>query len=91
MNRTNLVCSDLEATNANLVQEAEQAQAVNETLKKSLQDVLVDFLSVGDDAFERAKAQVLCIIPDLDVTRMDFFKTVVDGKLVDMEDVSPEI
>ena len=47
-------------------------------------------LSVGDDAFKRAKAQALCLIPDLDVTRMGFFKTVVDGKMVDMEDDSPK-
>lgn len=51
----------------------------------------MDFLSVRDDAFERAKAQALCLMPDLDVTRMGFFKTVVDGKMVDMEDDSPEI
>lgn len=73
-----------------MVQEAEQARVLNETLKKSLQNAQVDFLSFGDDAFERAKAQALCIMPDLDVKRTNFFKTMVDGQLVDMEDFSLE-
>lgn len=29
-------------------------------------------------------------MPDLDVSKMNFFKTVVDGQLVDMEKASPE-
>lgn len=48
-------CSKLEVTNSDLVQEAEQVMALNETLKKSLQYAHVDLLSVGDEAFERAK------------------------------------
>lgn len=83
-------CLELETTNIGLIQEVEQARDLNETLKKSLQDVQVDLLSVGDEAFERAKAQALCIIHDLDVSKMDFFKTVVDGQLVDIEKASPE-
>lgn len=47
-------------------------------------------LSAGDEAFERAKAQALCIAPNLDVSKMDLFKVVVDGQLVDMEEASPE-
>lgn len=50
----------------------------------------MDFLFIGEKAFKRAKAQALCIAPDVDVSKMDFFKTVVDGKLVDMDDASPE-
>lgn len=73
-----------------LIQEIEQTWTLNETLKKSLQDAQVDLLYAGDQAFERAKAQALCIAPDLDVSRMDFFKVVVDGKLVDMEESSLE-
>lgn len=50
-------CSKLEITNSGLVQEVEQAWTLNETLKKSVEDAQVDFLSVGDEAFEREKAQ----------------------------------
>lgn len=73
-----------------LIQEVEQTRTLNETLKKSLQDAQVDLLYAGDQAFERAKAQALGITPDLDVSRMNFFKVVVDGKLVDMEEYSLE-
>lgn len=47
-------------------------------------------LSAGDEAFERAKAQTLCIMHDLNMSKMDFFKTVMDGQLVDVEEVSPK-
>lgn len=47
-------------------------------------------LSSGDEAFERAKAQALCVMYDLDVSKMYFFKTVVEDHLVDMEEASPE-
>ena len=50
----------------------------------------MDFLPAGDEAFERAKAQVVCLKSDLNMSEMDFFKTVVDGRLVDMEEASPE-
>lgn len=50
----------------------------------------MDLLSAGDEAFERAKAQALCLQPDLNVSEMDFFKTVMDGRLVDMEEASPK-
>lgn len=83
--------SQLEATNDDLIQAAEQARALNETLKKSLQDSQVDLLSAGDEAFERVNTQSLCIMPDMDVSKMDFLKTVMDGQLVDMEEVSPEV
>lgn len=39
-----------------LVRDVEQAQALNETMNKSLQEAHVDLLSAGDEAFERAKA-----------------------------------
>lgn len=83
-------CFELETTTASLIQEVEQAQALNETPKKYLQDAQVDLLSAGDEAFERAKVQALCIMPDLDVSKMDLLKTVVDDQLVDMEEASPE-
>lgn len=50
-------CSELEETNAGLIHEVEHAQALNEILKKTLQDAQVDFLSAGDESFERAKDQ----------------------------------
>lgn len=55
-----------------------------------MQDAQVNFLSTGDEGFERAKAQALYIIPGLDMSKMVFFKTVVDGQLVDMDEASPE-
>lgn len=84
-------CLEHETATVNLVRDVEQARDLNETRKKSLQDVQVDLFSVGDEAFEMAKAQALCIMPDLNVFEMDLFKTVVDDRLVDMEEVSPEV
>ena len=77
---------ELEATTVGLVQDVEHAPGLNETLKKSLHEVHVDLLSAGDEAFDRAKAQELCLKPDLDVFEMDFIKTVVDGRLVNMDE-----
>lgn len=59
-------------------------------MNKSLQESRVDLFSHGDEAFERDKPQALCLKPDLNVSEMNFFKTVVDGQLVDMEKASPE-
>lgn len=83
-------CLELETTIFGLIQEVEQAQELNETLKKSLLEAHVDMLSVGDKGFERAQAQELCLKPDLNVSEMDFFKTMVDGRLMDMEEASPK-
>lgn len=55
-----------------------------------MQDAQVDFLSTGDESFEIYKAQYLCIMPKLDVSKMDFFKVVVGGQLVDMDEASSE-
>lgn len=63
-------CSELEATNVSLTREDEQARA----LKKSLQDARVDLISAGDESFERSKAQALCIMLDLNVSKMYFFQ-----------------
>lgn len=84
-------CSELEAAKASLTQEAEKSQNLNKTLKKSLQDIQVDFLSSGDEGFEMAKAESLCITPDLDVSKMDFFKIIVNEKLVNMDEASSEV
>lgn len=55
-----------------------------------MQDAPVDLLSVGDEAFERAKTEALCIMPDFNVSEMVFFKIVVVGRLVDMKEASLE-
>lgn len=68
-------CLELETITSGLVQNVEQAQALNETQKKSLQVAQADLLSVGDETFERAKSQVLCLMPSLNVSEMDFVKT----------------
>lgn len=78
-------CSEMEATNVSLIQEAKQYRVLNETLNKSLQDTQVDLLLVGGEDFERAKAQALCIMPDLDGSKMNIFKTVMDEQLMDLE------
>lgn len=51
----------------------------------------MEFLPAGDEAFERAKAQVVCLKSNLNMSEMDFLKTVVDGRLVDMEEASPKV
>lgn len=66
----------------------EKNQTLNETLKKYLQDAHVDLFSSDDEVFERVKPQALCIICDLDVSKMDFFKIVVDDQLINMEEAS---
>lgn len=58
----------------------------NEKLHKTLQEAQVDILSSSDEAFEKAKAQALFLYPVLNVFEMGFFKTVVDGRLVNMEE-----
>lgn len=56
-----------------------------------MQGAQVNLLLADDEAFERAKAQALCIMSDLDVSKMDFFKTMMDNQLVVMEEASPEV
>ena len=55
-------------------------------LKGSLEKAQIDILTVGDVAFDRAKEQVLCLHPGLDISEIDYFKEVHDGRLVDMVD-----
>lgn len=84
-------CSELEEANVSLTQEVEKSRNLNETLKKSLQDAPMDLIFAGNEAFYRPKAQALCIAPDLDMSKMDFINTVVDGQLVDMDEASLEV
>lgn len=60
------------------------AHESRETIQKSFQEAHVDILSTGDLVFERAKAQALGLHPRLNVSEMDFFKIVMDGRLVNM-------
>lgn len=46
----------------------------NEELQISLHKAHIDVLNVCDAAFDRPKAQVLCLYPDLDLSKMGFFK-----------------
>lgn len=82
---------ELKATTFGLVRDVEQARALNRTLNKSLQEAQVELLSDGDEAFEMDKTQALCLKPDLDVSEMDLFKAVVDGRHVGMEEASPKV
>lgn len=82
-------CLELKMTIVGLIQDMDHARDLNGTLKKSLQDAKVNLLSTSDEAFYRAKAQALCIMSDLNVSEMDFFKTVVDDRLIDMKEASP--
>lgn len=59
---------ELETTIVGFVRGVNQARALNKTMKKPLQDVQIDLLSVSDEAFERAKAQALCTMSDLNVS-----------------------
>lgn len=58
-------------------------------MQKALHKAQIDVLYADDDAFNKAKAQVLCLHPELDLSEMDFFKVVVDGRLIDMEEIEP--
>lgn len=42
-------------------------------------------MSTGGEAFDRAKAQALVLQPDLNIDKMDFFKVIREGQLVDSE------
>lgn len=58
-------------------------------MQSSLQKSQINILDTDDAAFDRAKAQGLCLYPDLDLFEMDFFKFVVNGHLVVMEEADP--
>src|ERR1043165_2893541 len=59
-------------------------------LKDALKKSQMDVLDAGDLAFDRAKAQVNCLYPDIDISEVDFFKTIVDGKLVEVDEDDSE-
>ena len=51
----------------------------------------IEVLDASDATFDKAKSQTLCLYLDLDLSEMDFFKVVVDGHLVDREEVEPSL
>lgn len=57
----------------------------NKELRVLLKEAQSEVLSVGDEAFDKAKVQALVLQPDLNIGRMDFFKVIRDGQLVDPE------
>src|ERR1051325_200889 len=59
-------------------------------LKDALKKSQMSMLDAGDLAFDRAKAQVNCLYPDIDISGVDYFKTIVDGKLVEVEEDDSE-
>lgn len=70
-------------------EEMELTQESNDQLHKALQKAQLDILDVGDDAFDKEKAQVLSPHPGVDFSEMDFFKVVMDSRLVGMEEINP--
>ena len=59
-------------------------------LKEALKKSQMGVLDAGDLAFDRAKAQVNCLYPDIDISEVDFFKAIVDGKLVEVDEDDSE-
>lgn len=70
-------------------QKMKSLQDSNVQLQSSLQKDQIDVLDAGDAAFDREKAQALCLYPDIDLSEIDFIKVVVNGHLMDMEEFGP--
>lgn len=80
---------ELQSTVIKQSKEMKSTQESNDQLQKALQKSQIDVLDAGDDTLDSVKAQVLCLHPMLDLSELDFFKVVVDGRLVDMEETEP--
>lgn len=63
----------------------------NDQLQKALQKFQIEVLDADDNAFNKAKVQVLCLHPRLDLPEMDFSKVVVDSRLVEMEEIESSL
>lgn len=72
---------ELKSTFNKKSKEMKSIQDSNEKLQSSLQKTQIDILDVDDATFDKEKAQVLCLYPDLDLFEMDFFKVVVNVHL----------
>ncbi|KAL5052678.1 hypothetical protein RYX36_033360 [Vicia faba] len=78
---------DLKASESKLSKEFDMTKKSCADLQQSLERSRMDGLNVGDMAIDREKDQVMGLYPTLDISSVDFFKIIMDGKLVDMEDV----
>lgn len=71
---------------ANLNDHLKLAIDSNEDLRESLRKSQIEVLTTGDEAFDKAKEQVLCLYPKVDFSEVDFHKVVHDGRLVELQD-----
>lgn len=67
-------------------EEMKSTQESNDQLQEALQKAQIYVLGVCDDAFDREKAQVFHLHLKLDLSELEFFKVMVDGRLVIMEE-----
>lgn len=74
-----------------LTEKLNSAQALNDKLNDSLKKSQLDVLNVGDLDFDKAKEQILCLHPILDLYELDFFKVVKDDPLVDLEEAKTNL
>ncbi|KAL5081731.1 hypothetical protein RYX36_010152 [Vicia faba] len=81
-------CEDLQAFESKLSKELDMAEKSCADLQQSLERSRMDMLNAGDVAFDQEKDQVMCLYLTLNISSVDFFKSILDGKLVDMEDVN---
>lgn len=66
----------------------EKASKLEEDLVKAQSDLKQSKIALAktfDDGFGRAKGQVLHFCPEVDLSGLDPYKILVDGKLVDEE------
>ncbi|KAL5059656.1 hypothetical protein RYX36_031260, partial [Vicia faba] len=80
-------CENIQASESKLIKELDTSKKSCANLQQSLERSRMDALNFGDVAFDRVKDQVMSLYPTLDISSVDFFKSIVDGKLVDMKDV----
>lgn len=48
-----------------------------------LKEAQLEFLSAGDEALDRAKARALVLQPNINIDKMDLFKVIWEGQLVE--------
>ncbi|KAL5079392.1 hypothetical protein RYX36_007813, partial [Vicia faba] len=76
---------DLKASIVKLIDGLNATERSCVNLQKSMEKSQMDVFNAWDMAFDRAKDQVLCLYPELDISLVEIFKSIVDSKLVDME------
>ncbi|KAL5082740.1 hypothetical protein RYX36_011161 [Vicia faba] len=79
------ICEELHASESRLAKELNVVKKSCVDLQQSLEKSQMFVLNVRDMYFGRDKDQVICLYPTLDISSVDFFKSIVDGKLVDMD------